>query len=230
MPLQATFPHRWLSAPEPCQVGAIGCKPSALPERWSSVWLLAIASRFGGISHRAILGKPCLLRSGRAVPVKFPVAAVASRSWIHLGQSPPNNSFKPKTNRYAIVFGLTQALALMCRLIAIICLVLLASCASSRKFVRIENSHLGPTATSEQDCAAVRGEWRHHGISVSRVCVVPTTDGGKTCKDTSDCQGTCQAASGTKAGQKVLGVCAEIFRPACSQPVVRGIAQPRICE
>ena len=45
--------------------------------------------------------------------VKFSAAAVTSRSWIHLGPSPPNNSFKPKTNRYAILFGLTQALGAM---------------------------------------------------------------------------------------------------------------------
>ena len=37
---------------------------------------------------------------------------VGFSGWV-LGQSPPNNSFKPKTNRYAIVFGLTQALGRM---------------------------------------------------------------------------------------------------------------------
>jgi len=45
--------------------------------------------------------------------------------------TPPNSSFKPKTNRCAIVFGLTQALALMTNNIAISSLLLLIAASVS---------------------------------------------------------------------------------------------------
>jgi len=58
---------------------------------------------------------------------------VAGFSGLVLGQSPPNNSFKPKTNRYAIVFGLTQALGHMSQVkaVLVILLLVLASVASA---------------------------------------------------------------------------------------------------
>ena len=118
----------------------------------------------------------------------------------------------------------------MSKLFAIMFLLFIASCASSPKYVPTDSSHLGPSVTSETDCVALGGEWRLHGISVSEVCVVPTPDGGKACRDTADCRGTCQAPLGTKAGQRVVGACATIFRPACSQRVSHGVAQARICE
>jgi len=44
----------------------------------------------------------------------------------------PNNSFKPKTNRYAIVFGLIQALATM-RILSLVSVLFLASQPASAK-------------------------------------------------------------------------------------------------
>ena len=53
-----------------------------------------------------VTGEPC-----RARPAfRAPVPKADCRAIVPVAQLGPNNSFKPKTNRYAIVFGLTQAL------------------------------------------------------------------------------------------------------------------------
>jgi len=47
---------------------------------------------------------------------------------------------------------------------------------------------------SERDCKACNGDWGVHGISPTPSCNCRTSDGGKRCKDGSECQGLCTAA------------------------------------
>ncbi|MEM1065600.1 MAG: hypothetical protein AAGJ74_08880 [Pseudomonadota bacterium] len=67
-----------------------------------------------------------------------------------------------------------------------------------------------PTATStltpvgedlvmqqERDCLAEGGRWGAGGLSGGMVCYRPTTDGGQSCSQASDCEGVCFARSRT---------------------------------
>ena len=47
---------------------------------------------------------------------------------------------------------------------------------------------------TERDCKACNGEWGIHGLSQKPSCNCRTTDGGRRCKDGSECQGLCTAA------------------------------------
>jgi hypothetical protein len=47
---------------------------------------------------------------------------------------------------------------------------------------------------TERDCKACNGDWGIHGISPTPSCNCRTTDGGKRCKDGTECQGLCTAA------------------------------------
>lgn len=60
---------------------------------------------------------------------------------------------------------------------------------------------------NETDCAAQGGTWGGLGLRVSGVCVLPTTDGGKKCSDSSECQGACVTTSNVSSGTRVTGVC-----------------------
>jgi hypothetical protein len=65
-------------------------------------------------------------------------------------------------------------------------------------------SHPKVGATS---CKAQGGTVRGIGMSVTRACVVPFTDGGRECKDGGDCQGRCKASTVAAIGTMASGTC-----------------------
>jgi len=46
---------------------------------------------------------------------------------------------------------------------------------------------------NKQDCEARGGEWGRFGMAQIEQCNLPTSDGGKTCTDRSQCEGFCVA-------------------------------------
>jgi hypothetical protein len=96
---------------------------------------------------------------------------------------------------------------------------------------RIPDSHFGPTATTEIACNAVGGQWLEYGLAPFPRCKIPTTDGGKACDHYTDCEGLCVTATTVSRGDKVEGVCANLYSGAeCRQPVYRGRADYEVCE
>jgi len=63
----------------------------------------------------------------------------------------------------------------------------------------IDNSYCTSTQTTttipnnKQECEAKGGKWGLFGIALIERCNLPTSDGGKTCTDRSQCEGLCLA-------------------------------------
>lgn len=84
--------------------------------------------------------------------------------------------------------------------------------------------------TDAAACAAQHGEIRRVCLTGTRMCVVNFSDGGKACRDSSECQGRCLADSPTQQGQQTTGKCAKADEPCgCFIMVKNGIAQPGLC-
>ena len=91
---------------------------------------------------------------------------------------------------------------------------------------------VSPPAEYVQACTTKGGVFSQQGRLGCHMCVVNYADAGKACKDSSDCQGSCQSsgefiASGT-ANQ--TGQCSANSSPfGCRQTIEKGVAQPAIC-
>jgi len=48
-----------------------------------------------------------------------------------------------------------------------------------------------PRPTSKQGCDACGGQWAVHGIEQVEGCICRTKDGGKACRDGTECEGSC---------------------------------------
>jgi hypothetical protein len=62
------------------------------------------------------------------------------------------------------------------------------------------------TATA---CLAARGNWGPQGLFQIVGCSMKTADGGKTCTDSDQCQGTCLAPDRAISGTHVIGRCSD---------------------
>ncbi len=83
-----------------------------------------------------------------------------------------------------------------------------------------------------QACAAKGGAFSQQGMLGCYQCVVSYTDAGKTCQDSSNCQGKCKNTGefvATSASNQ-SGQCASDSSPfGCYQMIEEGVAQPAIC-
>ncbi len=79
-------------------------------------------------------------------------------------------------------------------------------------------------------CKAMNGVIQPVCLMGHPQCVVEFSDGGKTCSDSSDCQGRCVADSSAQMMQPAKGTCAKTSYPCgCFSLVVNGVAQPTLC-
>ena len=85
------------------------------------------------------------------------------------------------------------------------------------------------SAEARLECAAQGGKVERILIGAEG-CVRPTTDGGKSCTDNSQCQGACIAPFAAQPGTAVAGTCAtEIGRMGCLNVVTQGKASGEAC-
>src|SRR4051812_46994621 len=56
-------------------------------------------------------------------------------------------------------------------------------------------SSSSPVPRTAEECKACRGEWGRHGLAEAESCNCHTNDGGKRCRDGTECQGMCIAAN-----------------------------------
>jgi hypothetical protein len=118
-----------------------------------------------------------------------------------------------------------------------ISVALLWSCGNARE-QREAVSEVPSVATA--DCARQRGEYRQVCIDQRYMCVLPFSDAGKVCKDSTECQGECRIDVVTvcdeagnckepalpKPGQAATGMCQADNDPCGSViPIKNGIAQ-----
>lgn len=57
---------------------------------------------------------------------------------------------------------------------------------------------------NEEECLAKGGTWKARGIFPNEICDLPTTDGGKECSSSNDCEGRCLAADLTEDQRRAL--------------------------
>ena len=81
------------------------------------------------------------------------------------------------------------------------------------------------TVTHEADCMRVGGEWTQLGRAPVKQCLRQTTDAGKACSDSQQCEGQCIAPEGTTDGAETGGACSVDTNPfGCQQRVRDGVA------
>ena len=81
------------------------------------------------------------------------------------------------------------------------------------------------TVTHEADCMRVGGEWTQLGRAPVKQCLRQTTDAGKACSDSQQCEGQCIAPEGTTEGAETGGACSVDTNPfGCQQRVRDGVA------
>lgn len=72
------------------------------------------------------------------------------------------------------------------------------------------NQLIGPN--TEKECVALGGNWTVLGLPIegkSAVCDLKTSDAGKSCSDSKDCEGSCFAPKNSKVGNTSKGTCSD---------------------
>src|SRR5690606_27996816 len=99
----------------------------------------------------------------------------------------------------------------------------LGGCASTSKELPEDQRRLG--------CEASGGYYRQVTRSGEMGCVRPTSDGGKECRDSSECEGYCEAGS-HRGGENLTGKCTykTVMISGCMNRLWDGIALGTLCK
>ena len=123
--------------------------------------------------------------------------------------------------------GLIQALDVL-RHYLVVAIVLL-SCFGCAREPLLRDGARRLSAEARLECDAQDGKVERILIGAEG-CVRPTTDGGQSCTDNSQCQGACVAPLAAQRGTDVAGTCAtEIGRMGCLNVVAQGKASGEAC-
>ncbi len=84
---------------------------------------------------------------------------------------------------------------------------------------------------SEKVCDKHGGNWKKVGRQQAHACVLPASDAGNACNDSSECEVACVTANNNiEAGEKARGVCLEstdLF--GCRAYVSNGVVEHTLC-
>ena len=61
---------------------------------------------------------------------------------------------------------------------------------------------------TKKECEDAGGSWEARGLLAKAQCFLETSDKGKQCSDSSECEGICVAPPNSKPGDSVTGTCA----------------------
>lgn len=116
----------------------------------------------------------------------------------------------------------------MMRSLWCVLVVLLAGCtAQSPRLDTAAGTTAGAdvAALTQAQCQAQGGTWGPMGRAQVAQCLMPTSDAGRACTDSAQCQGQCLATEGSRDGQQVHGTCSvDTNRFGCQQRVRDGVA------
>lgn len=114
------------------------------------------------------------------------------------------------------------------RIASVFLVALLAACSAPAERVDGVMPVGGPdqaTLTHETDCLREGGQWTQLGRAAVKQCLRQTTDAGKACTDSEQCQGQCMAPEGSVDGTQAGGSCSVDTNPfGCQQRVRAGMA------
>ncbi|MDH5697336.1 MAG: hypothetical protein OEY54_02280 [Nitrosopumilus sp.] len=96
----------------------------------------------------------------------------------------------------------------------------------------IDGKHFVEALSEKEQCRTSGGLWGIWGNAVESTeqCNPPTTDAGKQCTDTSQCQSYCQAKDGSEINSENSGTCYGHELAICMQEVRNGIVEPEWCQ
>ncbi len=83
---------------------------------------------------------------------------------------------------------------------------------------------------AEQDCLDAGGRWEDWGDVGQEACNLPTSDAGRPCSDSQECESYCEAPQGTEPGAAVEGACYGWMHASCMQEVRDGVADAEWCH
>jgi hypothetical protein len=92
-------------------------------------------------------------------------------------------------------------------LVLIIAPLSVSACANPRLAATVAKPAVPQTAA---ECSARGGNWTALGLPYPgkpKVCDLKTTDSGKVCSDSSECQGSCLAPERVMSGTHAVGTC-----------------------
>jgi len=84
----------------------------------------------------------------------------------------------------------------------------------------------------KEQCEITGGLWGIWGnqLPATASCNPSTSDGGKECYDSSQCQSFCQAKEGAQIGTEDTGMCYEYEFAICMQEVRNGVVDAQWCQ
>ncbi|MCD9005103.1 hypothetical protein LDO31_02420 [Luteimonas sp. XNQY3] len=118
------------------------------------------------------------------------------------------------------------------RLASVLLVGLLAACSAPAERTGTVVPVGGPdkaSVTNEAECIAVGGQWTRLGRAPVEQCLRQTTDAGKACTDSEQCEGQCLAPEGSVDGARVGGSCSVDTNPFGCQQRLRGGVASTIC-
>ncbi len=106
---------------------------------------------------------------------------------------------------------------------------------SSGTRVVSRETQITPTTRSPTDknsCEQLGGQWKiwSNALNARPKCNLPTSDSGKECTDSSQCESYCQAEKSLKPGSQTTGKCYEWRIADCMREVQGGIFQFEWCH
>ena len=85
-------------------------------------------------------------------------------------------------------------------------------------------------AAAQKQCVALGGTLQQAGRMGRYACYAQYADGGKTCSDSSECDGDCRAIGDAQTGQAAKGQCTPDNVPfGCYAEVENGVVGPYLC-
>jgi hypothetical protein len=94
----------------------------------------------------------------------------------------------------------------------------------------LDQTVLAALTANPEACAKTGGEVRKVCLMGTPMCVVPFSDAGKTCSDSSECMGDCRGDGSATPDQPATGKCVANNDPCgCFQTVEKGVAQHMLC-
>jgi len=95
-----------------------------------------------------------------------------------------------------------------------------------------DGKHFVEIIPGKEQCEIAGGLWGIWGNQAPAIaeCNPSTSDGGKECSDSSQCQSFCQAKEGSEINSESVGMCYGYELAICMQEVRNGVAQNEWCQ
>ena len=114
-------------------------------------------------------------------------------------------------------------------LILFIAGIIVISGCTQQKELSSKKQEISPA--DKESCETLGGVWKVWGDTRDSKpgCNLPTTDSGKSCTDSSQCESYCEAPKGSAIDAKVEGKCYGFKIAGCMQEVKNGLAAAAWC-